>query len=200
MCVLLIAAVVSFLPLSANAYLVSLSSFDSAYSSTGQIYGSDASGSTVFYCIDENTTVYVPGSYYAQNVPLTSTELKAAWIENNYAPFLKGAFGTWSNNGHTYDALETAIVVQNAMWDVTGQKMAWSSGVDYDLAIYLASLVPSGDLSYLNSYYARMDLFTDSGYTNGVQDLIRPVPIPAAAWLLGSGLIGLVALRRRFQK
>lgn len=26
------------------------------------------------------------------------------------------------------------------------------------------------------------------------------VPIPAAAWLLGSGLIGLVALRRRFKK
>ena len=27
-----------------------------------------------------------------------------------------------------------------------------------------------------------------------------PVPIPAAAWLLGSGLLGLVALRRRFKK
>jgi hypothetical protein len=27
-----------------------------------------------------------------------------------------------------------------------------------------------------------------------------PVPIPAAAWLLGSGLIGLVGLRRRFKK
>ena len=29
---------------------------------------------------------------------------------------------------------------------------------------------------------------------------IRPVPIPAAAWLLGSGLIGLVAIRRRMKK
>ena len=27
-----------------------------------------------------------------------------------------------------------------------------------------------------------------------------PVPIPAAAWLLGSGLLGLVAVRRRFRK
>lgn len=27
-----------------------------------------------------------------------------------------------------------------------------------------------------------------------------PVPIPAAAGLLGSGLIGLVAIRRRFKK
>jgi hypothetical protein len=28
----------------------------------------------------------------------------------------------------------------------------------------------------------------------------QPVPIPAAAWLLGSGLIGLVGIRRRFKK
>lgn len=29
---------------------------------------------------------------------------------------------------------------------------------------------------------------------------VEPVPIPAAAWLLGSGLIGLVAVRRRMKK
>jgi hypothetical protein len=29
---------------------------------------------------------------------------------------------------------------------------------------------------------------------------VNPVPIPAAVWLLGSGLIGLIGLRRKFQK
>lgn len=29
---------------------------------------------------------------------------------------------------------------------------------------------------------------------------VNPVPVPAAVWLLGSGLIGLVGLRRRFKK
>jgi hypothetical protein len=38
------------------------------------------------------------------------------------------------------------------------------------------------------------------GYGFGsVQVDITPVPIPAAAWLLGSGLLGLVAIRRKFR-
>ena len=36
-----------------------------------------------------------------------------------------------------------------------------------------------------------------TGYAAGKD---KPVPIPAAVWLLGSGLIGLVGLRRKFKK
>ena len=39
-----------------------------------------------------------------------------------------------------------------------------------------------------------------TGYTGLVDVSAAPVPIPAAAWLLGSGLLGLVAVRRRFTK
>ena len=46
-------------------------------------------------------------------------------------------------------------------------------------------------LEFLNPVYGQTVL-------DNVQ--FQPVPIPAAAWLLGSGLIGLVAIRRRFRK
>ncbi|MCE5262202.1 MAG: VPLPA-CTERM sorting domain-containing protein [Deltaproteobacteria bacterium] len=39
------------------------------------------------------------------------------------------------------------------------------------------------------------------GLSGAVGDVnLNPVPIPAAVWLLGSGLLGLVAIRRRFKK
>ena len=36
------------------------------------------------------------------------------------------------------------------------------------------------------------------GFTVGAN--VNPVPIPGAVWLLGSGLIGLIGLRRKFRK
>ncbi|HOD35388.1 MAG TPA: VPLPA-CTERM sorting domain-containing protein [Syntrophales bacterium] len=65
--------------------------------------------------------------------------------------------------------------------------------------------VPNGELPTGNVLY----LFLDDGGAGPDDDhddfLVRvtatpAVPIPAAVWLLGSGLIGLVAVRRRYKK
>jgi hypothetical protein len=68
------------------------------------------------------------------------------------------------------------------------------------LSLDLAS-VPSADN---NANFAIRLLADQSANTTFSVDYVKfdgtPVPIPAAAWLLGSGLIGLVAVRRRRMK
>ncbi len=41
--------------------------------------------------------------------------------------------------------------------------------------------------------------YSEAAYTIGANIDVTPTPIPAAAWLLGSGLLGLVGMRRRQQ-
>jgi hypothetical protein len=191
--VLLMVSVFVFLPISANAYSVNLSSFESGLGSTGRIYGSDLNPNNPFpyvFCLNESAQVYVPGNYYAQNVTLTGNELIAAWLMNNYGNKTFTAAGL--------NSVESGVIVQNAIWSVTNQKVAWTTGTYYNLAQSLIAAVPTTDLSYLQSSYARMNLFTDANFTNRVQDQIRTVPVPAAVWFLGSGLVGLIGIRRRF--
>jgi hypothetical protein len=46
---------------------------------------------------------------------------------------------------------------------------------------------------------AAYDQATNNAYKYGIAEY-TPVPIPGAVWLFGAGLMGLVGIRRRFQK
>lgn len=194
---LIIALFFVFLPLSANAYTVYLSSFQSGYGSTGEILGTASGNPTFFLCMEHDVNVQVPGTYYARDLTLSGQlQLKAAWLMDQYAPSLRGAY-----NGNSL--LATGVGVQSAVWSVLTGTLYGDSTVQAIANAMLTTLpgtIDGSTASYLQSHYAYVDLYTNANLTGPVQDLIRPVPIPAAAWLLGSGLFGLVVIRRRFRK
>jgi hypothetical protein len=64
------------------------------------------------------------------------------------------------------------------------------------------SLLDDGSLEYLIqakglNAYSRQDFIVDSV---SLKITGSPVPVPAALWLLGSGLVGLAGLRRRYNQ
>jgi len=84
----------------------------------------------------------------------------------------------------------------------------WASGVGVNTlgASGAAVAVTDPYIFALNIPFTYVVPFSagDSGtfelYTRSVAQTTAPVPIPGALWLLGSGLVGLVGIRRRFWK
>lgn len=110
---------------------------------------------------------------------------KAAWVADNWT-----TFGT--------DDI-TKGEAQKAIWDIMNvMHIVGVDGTDYQI------LMAANTISNYTTdkwYYAVSPSLTAPNATN-YQDFLTPVsktPIPAALWLFGSGLLGLVALRRRFK-
>ena len=134
---------------------------------------------------------------------------------------------TWYPHSGTYQATTQNWAPD---WQYLSQSFTTTTGQSYTVGFWLSSAddIPANefvarwdgvtkidllDLAYSDyTYYSYTAIATgtsttiDFGYIYNAQwfDLdnvsMNPVPIPGAIWLLGSGLIGLVGLKRKFQR
>ena len=189
-----------------NVYLSSFQNVDWTKRLTGEIYYNNTGSASTFYsyCVDPATNMPIPGNYYAESLSISGNQsfLKAAWLMDNYA---YSKFNTMSG----FNANETGTIVQLAIYSVIGQPVTPPvSGYEAlftkrDELLGLLGLVPTTELSFLATKYKVLDIYNNSDKTVAFQDVITPippgatVPLPQAVWLLGSGLVGLVGLRKK---
>lgn len=159
-------------------------------------------GPTLYgFCVDPTYLTTGPATYDLLPIDPISRYAAAAWVLEMY---------------HTGSSASAAaqIAVWELVWD-WGTTKNFSAGnfqllastanytslfndangiYDDALAAFDAGISPS----ILNKYV----FASSNGYGIQYQDFVipDPVPIPGAVWLLGSGMLGLVAIRRRMRK
>jgi hypothetical protein len=140
--------------------------------------------------------VYVPGQYNNTainqagqiNGNAVNNADKVAWLLATY-----GAAG----QGDEAKALQAAIweVIYGDNFTLSGKTKNSQNVIDL-YNIYMTAL--GNNTGNISNFYWMSP--RKIGETTIYQGLVTPVPIPAAAWLLGSGLLGLVVIRRRMKK
>jgi hypothetical protein len=82
------------------------------------------------------------------------------------------------------------------MWDGTTESGEYNYNYigigDSDAYNWLTFLDSDGDVTAVDGGSLYQTNYGDNGIAK-----VNAVPVPAAAWLLGSGLLGLVGIRRR---
>lgn len=133
--------------------------------------------------------------------------------QNITAPWMFFSTTQWGVNYSLADILLTPVIgdgsagtAGTATADMSGWRVAWSevaeantgAGPDADFtydgsnwALDYSTVIPEGDPSGFGG--TAYDLHLEGTYTGDIE----MVPVPAAVWLFGSGLLGLVGVARR---
>ncbi|PIE73721.1 MAG: hypothetical protein CSA20_01985 [Deltaproteobacteria bacterium] len=104
-------------------------------------------------------------------------------------------------NGITVDAAGNVFVTTNLWSPSFHGLMMWNGtagdGDNYEMMGDGGYYVWFGPLDIEGDFNAGYPLYGSYAYNGPITEITAAVPVPAAAWLLGSGLLGLVGIRRR---
>lgn len=186
----------------------------------GTLVTNDPVNRFIGFCLEVGENINVNGATYYWNVrdvedaPIATPGAMGATRASDIAKLVTLALGGSLANALTYGA-DTVAAFQLALWEIAIERTNGSGG-SYDLNTGGFRSTTSGIGTFttdqINQAQAWLGTLSGSNTIGearyllaltraGVQDMLVQTPIPAAAWLLGSGLLGLLGIsRRRRQK
>ena len=194
-----------FCAISAKADTLNLPSVSGMPSYAGHLVGplganlNSGSISGGVTCLDINTTTYVPSTFDVYVGTLAPVSLDHAKFGNDSAALKLYQEAAWLNGQMALAQNQGQIgAISFAIWRLFTPTA--SSGTGGNLAAEDSWLTQAAAINPQLYDFTSVKIYTATNTVNQefMSGKASPVPIPAGAWLLGSGLAGLVMMRRRF--
>ena len=174
-------------------------------------YGANVVTSGSFFTMDGNFGAVVEGDL---GIVLGTTQPFSGTAGAPLAPYpgdgtnITAAWSFFGNNGTNFSVNDVNATSDTAI-DMSGWRVAWGEVPEINMGGGAAGVMACGTCddgaAYTLDYSAVVPPGDPSGfggvlYAVHLEGTVSQVPVPAAVWLFGSGLMGLVGVARRRKK